>query len=512
MLTRKAPHPWPARQSTLLGLAMLACFARAPSTACGQTTPDESEFRESSSPRDTPGYRSRRSRRRPVKPRREYSTLDWLAQRDPNLAVEDDLPPVRQASATEPLSGGGEQTDVFDNWPVDQGLDRDRPYGAFNTQDHDDAGCSSSHPCCQPSCFRCYRFWVSTDYLLWWVKGYSTPPLVTTSSAGTSQAAAGVLGQPNTSVLFGGNDVGGGPRSGGRIRAGYWLDPGQTDGIEASYFGLASQTTTFQTDSLSVPILARPFFNAQTSAQDSELVAYPNLFSGTIAVRSTTTLQGAELLLRGNLCRTSTNRVDALVGWRFNELGDNLLISDSKTVLSTASGLPVGSTLSEFDNFKTRNIFNGILFGLSHQTCCGLWSCESWAKVALGNNYSQVTINGQATGTTPTQGGTPVVTHIPAGLLAQSTNIGSYSSNHFAVIPEFGTTIGRNLTPRLRATFGYTIFYWNRVARPGNQIDTTLNLSQLSPTGLVGPARPIFPNAFTDLWAQGLSFGLDYRF
>jgi hypothetical protein len=30
--------------------------------------------------------------------------------------------------------------------------------------------------------------------------------------------------------------------------------------------------------------------------------------------------------------------------------------------------------------------------------------------------------------------------------------------------------------------------------------------------GLVGPARPEFTWVDTDLWIQGLGFGLDYRF
>jgi hypothetical protein len=513
MLMRNLTYLRTTKHWIVLGLVVPACFAVAPATATAQFSSRDSEVGATSFQRSAPSYRSRYRRRRSPPPRHDYSTLDWLAQRDPALSSDYGGSPVQLASAAEPIARG-EPTDVFDNWPLDQGLQDQDSYNEFNSAGQAAAACCPRQQCCQPSCFPGNRFWVGADYLLWWVKGFSTPPLVTTSPVGTAQAAAGVLGQPGTSVLAGGNDLGGGARSGGRVRAGYWFDPGQTDGIEASYFALASNSSTFQADSIAVPILARPFYNAQPGSlgQDSELVSYPNLFSGTISVHSTTSLQGGDILLRGNLYRTNYSRLDVLAGYRYAQLNDNLTISDSKTVLSTASGLPVGSTLSEFDNFKTRNVFNGVAFGLSHQACHGLWSLESWAKVALGDNYSRVAINGQAVGTTPTQGGTPVVTTIPAGLLAQSTNIGNYSSNHFAVIPEFGTTIARNLTPHWRATFGYTFFYWNRVARPGNQIDTALNLSQLSPGGLSGPARPVFPNAFTDLWAQGLNFGLDCRF
>jgi hypothetical protein len=40
------------------------------------------------------------------------------------------------------------------------------------------------------------QFWAEIDYL-----GWTVPPLVTTSPAGTPLAQAGVLGAPGTSVL-----------------------------------------------------------------------------------------------------------------------------------------------------------------------------------------------------------------------------------------------------------------------------------------------------------------------
>lgn len=402
--------------------------------------------------------------------------------------------------------------DVFDgNGGADYGPD----HGPNHGPDFGHGSCADcGQGCCQPCCMPYNRFWIGADYLLWWIKGDAVPPLVTTSPASTPQTSAGVLGQPGTSVLFGGNNIGTGPYSGARIRAGYWCDPCQTHGIELIYFGLASQTTSFQASSPGDPILARPFYSVQPGAtgQTSELVAYPGLLSGNISVSSTTSLQGAEALLRGNLYRTGSSRVDALIGWQYLQLNDSLYINDFKTVLNTNFGLPVGTTLTEYDQFKTRNTFNGILLGLDFQKCWGAWSLDGWAKLGLGNTYSQVTINGQAVSSVPSQGGPPTVTTTHAGLLAQSTNIGSYSSNQFAVVPQFGLTAGRMITARLRVNLGYSFLYWSSVQRAGEQIDTSLNLSQLSPTGLSGPARPQFPNAFTGLWAQGLNVGLDYRF
>jgi hypothetical protein len=134
-------------------------------------------------------------------------------------------------------------------------------------------------------------------------------------------------------------------------------------------------------------------------------------------------------------------------------------------------------------------------------------------KLAFGNNHSEVVIDGQTVTATPVAGGGVQQTVTPAGLLAQQqSNIGTFESDQFAVSPELGIMVAREICPNLRATVGYSFIYWSQVARPGDQIDTRLNLSQLAPGGLVGVARPIFPWVTTDVWAQGLSFGLDYRF
>src|SRR5262249_50837045 len=57
--------------------------------------------------------------------------------------------------------------------------------------------------------------WADAEYLLWWMKGDSLPPLITSSPAGTPQSQAGVLGAPGTAVLFGGSGVNSDLRSGG---------------------------------------------------------------------------------------------------------------------------------------------------------------------------------------------------------------------------------------------------------------------------------------------------------
>jgi hypothetical protein len=414
---------------------------------------------------------------------------------------------IRRASATEPIPAG-EPTSPYIYEPIpDAGMNGalDDASDYFPTAGYGDGPGYWYDP---------HRFWIRGDYLLWGTKGFSTPPLVTTSPVGTARTDAGILGLPTTSVLFGGNNIDGAVRSGGRIRLGYWFDSCDTIGIEGTYFALGTATSSFNASSLQTPILARPFRNLEPGSvgNDAELVAYPNLFSGNISVNATSQLQGGELLVRKALCCDCCRRFDLLAGWRYYRLDESLQISDSKTALSADTGLAIGTTLSEFDRFSTVNSFNGGVIGFVTGMCRCRWWLETRATLGIGNNNARVSINGQAISTTPVVGGPPVVVTTPAGLLAQGTNIGTYTSNSFAVIPQFEVTLGYDLTPRLRATVGYTFLYWTHVARPGNQIDTNLNLSQLGPSGLVGIPRPAFTGTTSDFWAQGLNVGLAYRF
>src|SRR5262245_9985124 len=64
--------------------------------------------------------------------------------------------------------------------------------------------CCPCEPCCDSCCGP--RLWVSAEYLLWWIKDGPFPvPLATTGSA--TDPTPGALGQPGTTVLFGGSNV-----------------------------------------------------------------------------------------------------------------------------------------------------------------------------------------------------------------------------------------------------------------------------------------------------------------
>ncbi len=363
---------------------------------------------------------------------------------------------------------------------------------------------------CGP-CRPCYsplhnRLWVRGEYLLWWTQGSSLPPLVTTSTSGTDPRVAGVLGQAGTSILFGNSTVNTDANSGWRVALGYWFDDCQCTGIEAGYLGFGQEATRFSASSQDTPILARPFYDTQYSVQSAMLAAHPDFLEGSVSCGLTSRLQAVDVLLRRNIFQRDCDRMDFLIGWRFAQMDENLRIDQFSQWTQSQGPVVVGATKSLYDLFDAQNQFNGAELGFVYREYVGRWSLEALMKIGLGRTNSRVIIDGRTTTTVPGQGSSTFV----GDLLAQETNIGQYSKSQFAVVPELGVTLGYDLTCRLRATFGYTFLYWSQVARPANQLDT--NASQLPPETPTGSHQPAFAFNMSDYWAQGMNFGLEYRF
>jgi hypothetical protein len=363
-------------------------------------------------------------------------------------------------------------------------------------------------------CARNNRFWVGAEYLLWTVKGQPLPPLVTTSANPFGDFPAGALGQPNTSLLFGDARVTHQAFSGARIYGGIWLDQCQTWGLDTSFFLLARQTSDFVAGSNGAMPLFRPFFNTNIPGlnmpgQDAEIVAFPGLLAGTVQVRSATSLWGFDTNLRRSLLRSCNGRLDLLLGYRYLDLEESLQIRESLTALVPAFSSTPGDRIMVTDRFATRNQFNGGQIGLDGEWFLGRWSLGGFTKVALGNVHESVSINGN-TVFAPV-GGMPITQ--PGGLLAQGSNIGTFTQNHFAVVPEVGVKVGYRVTDWCRAYVGYNFLYLSDVMRPGDQIDLRLNTAQIPRFGQP-PALPIGPPSVpfrqTDFWAQGVNFGLQF--
>ncbi len=387
------------------------------------------------------------------------------------------------------------------------------PFSAFDPYQTNAVG-SSSSPLFQTASAQRFesarggRFWASAELLTWWMDDYSIPPLVTSAVPGTlATASPGVIGQANTRILLS-DSLDQGVSLGGRFAAGFYFDREHNTGIQASVLG-------FQDDELrsftGPTILARPFYLVEQafSGEDAELISHPDLYNGRIDVYHETEFFLGDVLLSRRVCRDCNGIMNLLVGYRYGRLDECLRITDTRTVTTTTiPGVPIGTVFGEFDKFQTENHFHGAELGVSRELCSGPFSLDLLFKMALGNMHTNVSISGQTTATVPPAAA--VVNN--GGLLTQATNIGTYESDDFAIVPELGARLGYHLTQRIELTAGYSFVYFSQVARPGDQIDRNLNLTQLGGAPLVGAPFPQYRLVKTDFWAQGINFGAQLSF
>ncbi len=370
------------------------------------------------------------------------------------------------------------------------------------------------------------RWYGRLEYLAWWTKGMRLPPLVTTSPIGTPPQDAGVLGQDSTRILVGNQDVLERAREGGRLTIGRWFSPCMKNGLELEIFAIGRESEWLAFCSPGDPILARPFFNALLEEQDAELVAYPGILAGSVGVGVDSELSSFALRYRRNLrcwpvfprgkygcddcvgCDVpcgpvGTRRLDATIGYRGVRLDDALLINERLGTLDTDTP----SFFNLTDVIGTRNEFHGAEFGLVWECCRGPWSVELLSRLSLGNHRRSVSVSGATI--SRAQG---VEFADPGGLLALSSNSGTFSNDRFTAIPELGINVGYQVTKRARVILGYSLLYWDRVYRAGDQVDLRVNPDLLPPpTDTDGPALPSLTFRDTNYWATGFNIGLDCR-
>jgi hypothetical protein len=356
------------------------------------------------------------------------------------------------------------------------------------------------------------RFYFRAEYLSWWLSGDELPPLITTSSESTPRGEAGVLGESNTVTLFGGETVNDQMRSGARIVLGMALTP--YTAIEGEWFGFGNQGATFNQFSNGSEILARPFFNLSTGAEDAYVIAYPEQATGTVTASLKSELLGAGLqFVRKLAYRQSEDglafqRLDLIYGFRYLGLNERLQVDDATTTTDESGSVPVGTVFSTSDQFSTSNDFYGGNFGVLMESHRGRWHVAGAAKIAVGGTSERVVVSGNSSVSDPDED----AQNFNGGLLALPTNIGQYSQNVFTLVPQVQLRLALDLTPQFRWNVGYDLLYWSFLVRPGNQVDLLVNPTQASGQLLDGTPGPLFPFAQTDLWIQGINTGLEFKF
>lgn len=260
-------------------------------------------------------------------------------------------------------------------------------------------------------------------------------------------------------------------RMGARFTLGYWFNAAQTFGIEGSGFFLGNRNN--HTILGPGSIVARPYLDVNTGREAALLPPAAGLAAD---LASRTRLFGEELNFRWEVGRWSFGHFDLLLGQRFLQLEESIDI---------ATPVAVNRVIS--DSFGTHNQFWGAQIGADVEFNWGRYFVNGYAKTALGNLHESVNITG-------------------GGFLTRTSNIGHYTRNHFAFVPETGINLGMRLGDHVRVFGGYTIFFINNVVRPEDQIDRGINLVRRVPPG------PIFQWNDATFWAQGVNGGLEIRF
>ncbi|MFO0879977.1 MAG: BBP7 family outer membrane beta-barrel protein [Gemmataceae bacterium] len=348
------------------------------------------------------------------------------------------------------------------------------------------------------------RLYSELEGLLWWLKPAQLPVLATSNDA-LLGIPPGALGQPGTVPLISGR-TGTDMTAGARALLGYWLDDEEQLGIEASYFFLAQTSTSRQISSpgglLGTPTIFRPFDDVVLGTPNAQFIAGPGLAGG-LQVDLAQRMMGAEALVRSRLLNQCEWRVDALGGFRFLALDENLDIR-SRSI----DPLGFAPTILEYESFAARNRFYGAEVGAEAQWQYGRLGFRTTGKLGLGVMNQVMQIRGSSLVSDPLTGQQESGA---TSLFAQSTNIGRYSRNQLAFIPEIGVTANYRLTDCLNLSVGYTFLWISSVARPDRAIDfqTTVATIGAAPAGAPHPAFTFHDDSF---WAQGIRLGIELSY
>jgi hypothetical protein len=345
---------------------------------------------------------------------------------------------------------------------------------------------------------------------LWWTKDNNLPPIFTQGSP--FDPRPGALGQPGTSTLFGGGDVGTGPHSGIRLRGGMWFDDDHVFGGDDNFFFLGTRTASFSDVSGGSPILAVPFFNVNTNREGALDLAAPGKRAAGIAADLGTYVWGGDTNLRAALWRTDRLQFSLLGGVRYLQLNESLNTAADVLVATNTNPPNVAAEVLPSNRFATRNEFYGGQLGADFSYYWRGFFLDVNTKLALGWTHEFASISGNTLVNTPFGG----QFGLPYGGMTLPSNIGSYSRNIFAVVPEVGLNLGYRITRHIAFNVGYSFLYLSRAVRPGDIIDTGFNptvaRNAVFGTPVVGQARPGFPGMDSNFWAQGLNLGLELRY
>jgi hypothetical protein len=396
------------------------------------------------------------------------------------------------------------------------------------------------------------RWWFGGDYMLTFVTPQPISfPLLTTSSPNQF----GLLGAPTTIQLINDEDVRYSGFSAFRLNGGFYGDADRRFGFDISTLvtqeaDIRRRFTSLQGGGFgptNIPLLARPFINTNTGAPASLVLANTDIGAGTATFRTSTEIFGIDPAALWNVYRSGPgsrfqSSTDFLAGYKFLQIREDLSMESVvnlnqvnvvpivrigpfgvpvvigfriNPIPINVGGVPTGApaTVSITDRFYVSNRFNGGFIGLRNEMRYGMWSLNTTAKFGIGHMHQVLQIQGNTSfaNTQTLLAGTSF-----GGLYANSSNIGKFDNDEFAVIPELSVNVGLNLTRQLSMYVGVTTLYVNRVARPGDQLNpvidpTVVPFSQFYGLGGSVPGTSTLFNQ-NEFWLYGVNFGLTFKY
>ncbi len=361
---------------------------------------------------------------------------------------------------------------------------------------------------CAPLASLLSRLSVRAEVPMYWRRAAGPPPLVTTAQAGTPQAAAGELGEPNTRILIGNASLSDAAHAGFRITVGTWLRQDRYYGLLFRYWNAGDKNDTYNFNSNQNDILARPFLNttAGNGVQDTQLIAFPNQSTGNISVSTGSEVYGLNLMLRRLAYQDRFTRVDWLYGYQHVSIDETLSINSDTLVTGNQNPALIGASIAVRDRFATQNDFHGVTYGFMGNRDLGCLRLESMFRLGLGNLRRQA----NATGSTTTTSAAGVSATDAQGLLARNTNSQPFKDDTFTVLPEVGFNVAYRIRSGLDFNVGYNYMLVPKVLQAGQQIDKDLAVNLSDPlTGSLDPQLDIEQRKY---WLHSLGLGLQWNY
>ena len=387
-----------------------------------------------------------------------------------------------------------------------------------------DAGYGSAPTCgSSDACYEDYRVWFTGEYLLWHIKNTPVPELSVITTAPLFVPAAGGTTNftfQNTTIFPEGQRLSEGDHPGWRASAGFWVDPEKDLGFDASYFQLERRTTSSVAEQTTDLDVHTPFFALFTQPVPGGTpitTPIPSQLSGTMIINvresGDSKIWGVEANGRSRLCYFGNLSFDAILGARYIDLREDLAFTDNIVVLPNGP-LTIGTTVvtipplavATLDTISTRNQFVGPQVGVSWDWRCNRWFTDGFFKVALGDMHQSVNVFGANM--------TPAGASL-GGALFSPGDLGEHTRDRYSFVIEVNPNIGYYFTPHIRGFVGYNFLWLQNVAQPGAQVGFSTTHTEVTFAGqttTIDMKQPQFRFSETGVWAQGVNFGLEFRY